>query len=149
MTDPAFVYRMVAESLRLHPVVPYLFRVAGEAATLPSGTQVQAGEVLCIDVRPANRDRAVFGDDADTFDPNRSLPKGVYAFGLAFGTGRHMCFGLPIIIGTDGTDGSHTQMVRALFAAGIDRDRAQPPVWNDDSRDLALWSSYPVVFRRP
>jgi cytochrome P450 len=147
MADPAFVYRMAAESLRLHPVVPYLFRVAGDDTTLPSGRSVQAGEVLCIDVRPANRDRTVFGEDADTFDPQRELPKGVYPFGLAFGTGRHMCFGFPIIIGTDGTDGSHTQMVCALFAAGIERDPDSPPVWNDDTRDLALWSSYPVLFR--
>lgn len=145
-TDPEFLYGAVAEGLRLHPVVPLLWRLAEEDVTLSSGLEIKRGDAVCVDVRPANRDVGVYGVGADTFDPRREPIKGVYQYGLSFGTGRHMCFGLPLILGSTGVNGSHVQLIKAFFEAGIARDPDSPAKLTGDTTDLAMWESYPVVF---
>jgi cytochrome P450 len=50
--------------------------------------QLEPGEVVGIFFQSANRDRDVFGDDADDFVPTRDPNPHV-----AFGIGRHFCLG--------------------------------------------------------
>ena len=52
------------------------------------GVQLEPGEVVGIFFQSANRDRDVFGDDADDFVPTRDPNPHV-----AFGIGRHFCLG--------------------------------------------------------
>lgn len=144
-TDPEFLYRAVAESLRLHPAVPAFFRTALDNVTLGSGREISRGETVALIPTLANLDPGVFGADAGQFNPHREVPKGVYPYGVAFGTGRHMCFGLPIILGSGGTNGSHARILRAFFEAGIQPDPKAPPRLKEDS-ELPVWESYPVIF---
>lgn len=147
LLDERFLAEAVAEALRLHPIVPLFYRTAVEPVTLASGRQFQAGEHVCMEIGPANRDPDVFGPDADSFIPGRASPTGVYPYGVAFGVGRHMCFGQPVILGNDGVNGSHVQILKALFSVGVRRDPARPPRMNDQfGRMDALWEVYPIQF---
>jgi hypothetical protein len=56
-----------------------------------------------------------------------------------------MCFGLPIILGSDGVNGSHVQLLKAFLEAGMTHHPSIPPTKNLDSQ-LDVWGSYPVVF---
>jgi cytochrome P450 len=143
--DPGFLMGVVTETLRLHPAAPMFFRTALDKVTLKSGRVIRAGESVGIMVLEANRDTDVFGPDAACFRPGRVTPSGVYPYGVAFGTGRHMCFGLPIILGSDGVNGSHVQLLKAFLEAGMTHHPSIPPTKNLDSQ-LDVWGSYPVVF---
>jgi cytochrome P450 len=146
-TSPAFLLGVLNETLRLHPVGPAFYRTVLEDVTLSTGRTLKKGQVVSLRTGIASRDRSVFGADADAFDPRRTVPAGVYDFGLAFGAGTHMCLGLPLIVGNEGIDGSHVWLLRALFQAGMTPDPEHPPVKPDDiERDL--FESYPVVFPR-
>ena len=116
-------------------------------ASLASGRSFEAGEHVCLEIGRANRDPEVFGPDAESFVPGRDLPTGIYPYGVAFGTGRHMCFGQPVIMGSDGVNGSHVQIMKALFAAGVRRDPSRPARMNEQfGRMDALWDVYPIQF---
>jgi cytochrome P450 len=145
-TSPAFLLGVLNETLRLHPVGPAFYRTVLEDVTLSTGRSLKKGQVVSLRTGIASRDRSVFGADADSFDPRRTVPAGVYDFGLAFGAGTHMCLGLPLIVGNEGIDGSHVWLLRTLFEAGMRPDPEHPPVKPDDiERDL--FESYSVVFR--
>ncbi|MHA6631675.1 cytochrome P450 [Pseudonocardia sichuanensis] len=149
LLDENFLAQAVAEALRLHPIVPLFYRTATEPVSLQSGRSFQAGDHVCMEIGAANRDPEVFGPDADSFVPGRILPDRVYPYGIAFGTGRHMCFGMPVIVGSDGVNGSHVQILKAVFTAGVGRDPAHPPQMNDQfGRMDALFDVFPVQFAR-
>lgn len=144
--DDEFLARAVHETLRLHSLVPFLWRQATEDATLASGTEVKKGQSVLMEIGVASRDESVFGPDADTFNPYRSLPPKTYPYGLAFGSGRHMCYGMPVVLGNDGVHGSHGALVKALFAAGISGDPDNPPRKAESTlRDN--WATYPVILQ--
>jgi len=145
-TDATFLSGAVQESLRMHTTLPLFFRTAVENVELSSGTLIHAGELIALEINRANRDTSVFGPDADVYNPRRQVAPGVYPYGVAFGSGRHMCFGLPIVLGSDGVNGSHTQLLKAFFEAGIEPHPTEAPAKKQETmRDT--WESYPVVFR--
>jgi cytochrome P450 len=147
LLDETFLADVVAESLRLHPIVPLFYRTATESVTLKSGRTVEAGQHIGMEIGPANRDREVFGPDADLFVPGRAVPPGVYPYGVAFGSGRHICYGLPVIMGSDGVNGSHVQILKALFSAGVCRDPSKKPRKNDQFGQMdGLFDHYPIRF---
>src|ERR1044072_9828528 len=91
--------------------------------TLRSGVTVPAGGKLVIDLMAVNRDPAVFGDNADEFDPRRRLPEGIAPYGLSFGSGMHACIGQDMAGGLvpgpalpDAGSGEHTG---GLVAGGV------------------------------
>jgi cytochrome P450 len=144
--DDEFLAGAIHETLRLHTLVPYLWRRAEEDVTLASGVWIRQGECVLLEVGKANRDESVFGPDPDRYNPYRKVPPRTYPYGVAFGAGRHMCFGLPVILGNDGVHGSHAALIKALFAAGVSADPDDPPSKADDTlRDK--WSRYPVVLQ--
>jgi hypothetical protein len=52
-----------------------------------------------------------------------------------------------VIMGSDGVNGSHVQILKALFAAGVRRDPANPPRMNDQfGRMDGIWDVYPIQF---
>jgi cytochrome P450 len=144
-TDPGFLAGAISEALRLYGNTPALFRIATQDTVLPSGISVRSGQHLAIDTRLTGRDAETYGPDAGVFNPRRQVDPDTYAFGMAFGSGNHMCQGLPLVLGVEGIDGNLMHVLRALYGAGMRRDesRSSHKVPVRDSYEL-----YPVIFDR-
>lgn len=156
LNNPLLLQRCAHESLRLHPSSPEAWRRAECATSLPDGRKLAKGDEVVIDLQSANRDRAVFGEDANAFDPNRDRKAGINPWGLSLGSGMHVCIGLNLVAGTVPRDtstsdlsghqwGSLTVIYRLLLAAGIARDPSQLPQ-KDPASARDTWLRYPVVF---
>lgn len=149
--DMEFISNALQEALRLRaPFVPFLTRLAVE--DLDTGeVQLKAGDEVQAWVARAGRDSAVFGSDANEFNPRREVPEGTSRYGLAFATGPHQCLGLRAVLGNDGKSGSHLRLVQGLFRAGIRRDphvpvQTLPLKHSDDPRDqIPTYISFPVI----
>ena len=142
--DNAFLLEVIQESLRLHPVATELLRVATQELTLTSGVQVPAGGQLLINVALANRDPKAFGADSDAFNPRRRASETAYPYGLAFSTGPHMCFGLPLVMGREGIDGTLVHTIRELLSAGVRQDPTRPTEKRVGTHK-DVWLRYPVL----
>ncbi|KAI0667898.1 cytochrome P450 [Trametes maxima] len=104
---------VVREVVRLHPSAPSSIRVAAEDTTLPlrdsvhirgqahDRISVTKGTPIVLPILAMNRDRALWGEDAFEFRPERwdSLPEtvsgipGVWGNTLSFWGGQHACIG--------------------------------------------------------
>jgi cytochrome P450 len=150
--DEAFLRQAAQEALRLHPTVPYLLRQAERDLSLSTGRQVARDSLVRINIGAANRDRAVFGADADEFDPHRS-PGISRRYGLSFGGGIHMCIGLELTTGSQSgpeperTTGLVVQILRELFEAGLELDPLHPPRLKSHTTQHK-YESFPVLFTR-
>jgi hypothetical protein len=92
----------------------------------------------------AGRDPEVFGDDAGSFNPHRSIPADAPPYGLGFGSGPHMCAGRSFVLGWHGTDGAVAYLLRWLYRRDAMRDRGATPEYCSDF-DLDKWDSYPIT----
>jgi cytochrome P450 len=128
LTDDAFLLRVLEESMRLHPVTNGFPRVAVREVRLGGGTVVEQGQLAILKSGPAGVDEAELGSDALAFDPDRHLPPGTPNYAFAFGAGPHQCFGLPIVMGAQGLDGSLMHMFRLLLSSGLEIDPDGPPL---------------------
>jgi cytochrome P450 len=120
--DETFLLSAAREALRLHPVTAGFVRRAEEDVDLPSGLEIPKDTFAVIRNGPPASDTDVFGADALEFNPYRELENGVPAFGFAFGAGPHMCFGMPIVMGAQGLDGSLMYLLKSLMKAGARLD---------------------------
>jgi cytochrome P450 len=152
-TDPLFLQRCVHESFRLHPASPVAERRPVCPVALPSGEQASEADRVRIEMAQANRDRAVFGPDADLFNPHRVLPDGVPPWGLSFGTGVHSCLGRDLdagLVAQPDTDPATHQygivplLVRALIDRNARPDPARPPTRSDHT-ERPNWGCYPIL----
>jgi cytochrome P450 len=143
LDDLQFLAQVLQETLRLHPTPPAFGRIAEEDLVLSNGRTIRAGQWVSLFPSTANRDQAVFGPDADSFDPYRELPTGVPRYGTSFGAGAHQCLGLRVVLGNDGV-GSHAHVLRLLLRAGVRRDHERPAVREPSER--RHWETYPVIF---
>ena len=153
-TDLAFLQRCVHETVRLQPSSPIAMRWALSDIDLSGGVHVAKGSRLVIDLMAVNRDPAVFGPDADDFDPRRALPGGVAPWGLSFGLGMHACIGQDLAAGVDPLGAEVTEdhlyglvpvAVRAVLDAGATPDPADAPTIDPDNT-RGYWGRYPVRF---
>ncbi len=154
-SDPLFIQRCVHESLRLNPASPVAWRRANRRLSI-LGEQIDADDRVVIDLKAANRDPSVYGDDADTFNPLRTLDGAAWAWGLSFGYGVHACLGRTLDGGVQATESSDPEthqygivalLVRTLLAHGAQRHPYRFPV-EDASTVRDNWSSYPIVFAK-
>lgn len=152
--DLFFLQRCVHESMRLHPASPVAWRRPVCPVTLSSGDTAGDTDRIVIDLAAANRDRRVFGEDADQFNPERSLPPGVFPFGMTFGTGIHACLGRDLdggVVAREGIEpathqfGLVTLLISALLRAGARPVPNDPPT-ADPATVRENWGRYPVEF---
>ena len=157
LRDRLFLQRCVHESLRLHPASPVAWRKPVRPLALARGEAADVGDRIVLDLAQANRDRSVFGGDAEEFNPHRALPTGVLPFGLTFGTGSYSCLGRDLDGGTvprGGLDaGGHQLGIVALFAhrlleLGARRDPSDPPT-RATHTERPNWGRYPILFDHP
>jgi cytochrome P450 len=152
--DRLFVQRCTHETIRLQPSSPTAMRWALADVSLRSGREIPKGDKLVIDLLAVNRDRSVFGDDAEQFNPRRTMAHGVAPWGLSYGSGMHACIGQDlasgVTLGEDGSLDSHLfglvpQAVQAIFDHGARLDAADPPEM-DESTTRPYFGRYPIVF---
>jgi hypothetical protein len=86
----------------------------------------------------------VFGEDAALFNPRREIPRGVPPYGVAFGSGAHMCIGLRVVLGNDGAGGAHVHVLRGVIRAGARLDPDRQPEKMPGER--GQYVNYPAVF---
>ena len=151
--DALFLQKAIHESMRLHPSSPTAGRRPTGPVHLPGGQDVGTDDLISIDLMAANRDTAIFGDDAAEYNPHRPAPRGASPYGLSFGMGMHSCIGLNLAAGmlprADTAPGPHqlgtvTLIAKALVEHGARPDPAQPGVV-DRSTLRNNWSSYPIL----
>lgn len=86
--DPSRVDRIVEESLRISTPTQGMWRIVTKDTEL-GGVALKAGQRIVIAFVSANRDRNIFGPDAEDFNPDREN----LGEHLAFGKGTHYCLG--------------------------------------------------------
>lgn len=151
-TDLDFVQRCTSETIRLEPSSPVALRRADEAVTLSDGTELEPGDEVTIDLLAVNRDPAVWGTDADTFDPHRPTPEGAAAWGLSFGHGMHHCIGQDLAAGAVLRGGAGDERlwglvpvsVQWLFEHGCRADPDDPPTM-DETTARPYFARHPVL----
>jgi cytochrome P450 len=134
--DRAWLVQCAHEALRLHPASPEARRVALADVALTSGELIHEGADVSLVLASANRDRDVFGTNAEAFLPGRHLPPDVHPWGLSFGTGAHACMGQELAGGLPAGADTHEElhlfgaivaMAYCLFCHGARPDPARPP----------------------
>lgn len=157
--DIMLIQRCVHEALRLRPIIPLVKRRA-VANTVVAGTPVREGALVLMDVADANRDSAVFGQDADDFNPLRSLEERVSLFGHSFSGGMHSCIGRLLAAGLPLRDneipdstaghlyGIIPSIVQGFVRRGAHPDPERTPEPVKQSMRWTRWERYPVRWRR-
>lgn len=153
-SDPLFLQRCAHESLRLHPASPVAWRRAICPVELASGESAREDDHVVIDLKAANRDTSIYGDDAAAFNPHRELPRGREPYGLTFGVGIHTCLGRDLDGGVlpkaDCNPDTHqygivTLLVRAFLENDVRADPDNPAII-DTKTERGTWGVYPVLF---
>jgi cytochrome P450 len=156
-TDVAYAQRVVLETLRLRPTTPKARRRA-EADTEVAGVRIPKDAAVVLDLDKGNRDRAVFGEDADEFDPDRVLAPTVPRWGLSFGGGPHQCpgrsvgggFAVPadLHVDDDHVFGLVALELQAVARRGVRPDPDRAPERDTRTARFTRWLHYPVRFER-
>ncbi len=150
LDDNAFLRGVCNEALRLRQNVTALVRRAATDVTLSTGRLIPAGEFAAVDLMAASRDPTAFGPDSAVFNPWRRVKPPVRPYGLAFGTARHQCIGLPVVTSVtgkppEGGEGERAMLkiLRALLKAGVQLDPEQPPTYLPTTEPV--FATLPVV----
>ena len=154
--DTRLIQRFVHESFRMHPSSPHSWRKAMSEVSFLTGEVANEGDKVVVNLHEANRDTAIFGDDAAEFNPYREMPRGVVETGITFGIGIHNCLGRNLAAGTlpkPGDDvpadrrqlGTVTWIAHALLKLGAEKD-PDDPGRIDPTITRITWEKYPVRF---
>ena len=92
LANPGLLPNAIEEMLRWWPPILSVTRRATRATSL-SGKAIGAGECVLLLFPAANRDEAVWGEDAERFDVRRDHSRRRH---LSFGFGEHLCLGAPL-----------------------------------------------------
>jgi len=123
-----YVCAIVREILRWRPALPFGVPHAATKDDWYEGMFIPKGTVCMANIWHCNHDRAVFGEDADEFRPERYLNrKGELVSGavetnqagnVSFGFGRRICVGKDLA-----NDSLFIDISRMLWAANFERGR--------------------------
>ena len=154
--DLHMTQQFIHESFRLHPSSPIAKRRALGPVEFLDGQTADEGEIVVVNLRAANRDPKIFGDDGAEFDPHRKLPAGVNQTGITFGIGIHSCLGRNLAAGTfvkpgDPIDAENHQFGTVAWIANrLLRDGARMDPENPGQLDQTIeretWQTYPILF---
>ena len=145
--EPVFLRRCIEESLRLSPTSPVAWRRVLRPLRVERAGWLEEGDYLIIDVERANRDPAVFGPDADSFNPDRSIAAGALAYGLSLGHGVHGCPAQDLLL-ADARPGARGGILPRLIGEYLLRGMTPHPEHEprlDDQTERSFWKTYPVV----
>lgn len=154
-TDPFFIQRCVFESLRLHPSSPVAKRRALCLVSLAAGEEVPEGDEVVVNLRQANRNPELFGEDPEGYNPHRKVEVGKMPYGLSMGYGMHACLGRNLAIGVEPRPSSTPEnhqygvvplIVESLLRLGVQRDPEGTPK-KDETITRITWSEYPIIFK--
>lgn len=152
LVDLNFLRAAATEALRLHPVLPTLFRQNLQTIEI-EGNRFEPGEVVGLYLGRANRDESIFGPDATEFNPLRNVPPGVRRAGLSFGGGTHLCMGREVALGTpEANRGGETELFgeAALLAQALFQHSARPApdfvAHTPKPRERNVYHFYPIFF---
>src|SRR5258708_38052482 len=81
-----YVQAIIREILRWRPTLPFLIPHASIEEDWYEGMYIPKGTICIANVWHCNRDREVFGDDADDFRPERHLDENGELLSGAFAT---------------------------------------------------------------
>ncbi len=152
--DPLFLQRCVHESMRLHPASPVAWRKPTCPIDLNDTINLKEDDLLIMDLFTANRNKEIFGEDADKFNPFRKLGPQQNLWGLTFGIGLHLCFGRDLDGGLipekDTNPNEHqfgivTLLIKKLFEHNVQRDPYKRPK-EDEKTVRPNWGEYPIIF---
>ena len=144
------------ESFRLHPASPVASRSAICPVKLNCIGDVSAGNKVEFRLAVANRDKQIFGKDADDFNPEREINGSIPPFGLTFGTGVHACLGRELDGGAlprENVDPSRHQygivvlFLQRLFSLGARLSPDERPL-KATNTERPNWGYYPIVFKK-
>jgi cytochrome P450 len=142
--DRVFLRGVCNEALRLKLNVTALVRRATRDITLSTGRVIPSNQFVALDFIQANRDRSIFGEDADRFNPWRKVPANVRPYGLAFGAGRHLCMGFPLVTPvTGGADRALFKILHALLESGVELDPERAPRFAPTAEEV--YESLPIL----
>uniref|UniRef100_A0A7N0U2W1 Cytochrome P450 n=1 Tax=Kalanchoe fedtschenkoi TaxID=63787 RepID=A0A7N0U2W1_KALFE len=96
-----YLQAIVKETLRLHPVFPFLLPRKTARDEELCGYKIPKGAQVLVNAWAIGRDRGAWGDDPDGFRPERFLGSDVDFRGgsfelIPFGSGRRICVGMPL-----------------------------------------------------
>jgi cytochrome P450 len=156
--DRLFAQRVVHETLRLRPTTPRIKRRV-EADTVVGGRPVPRDSLVILDAVAGNRDRAVYGADADAFDPDRVIPSDAPRWGLSFGAGAHQCPGRTVgggfpVPASFAADEEHLYglvalMLQEFARRGVERHPDREPVPDTRTDRYTRWAHYWVRLGPP
>ena len=158
-TDLAFAQRCGHETLRLRPTTPKAKRRAEESTSV-GGIDIPEGALVVLDLHTANRDPAIFGSDAEAFNPDREISSRTARWGLSFGGGPHICPGRKVAgglpqfdvdpdLGDDHLFGIVAMMIQAIARRDPKRHPTKPQARDDRTERFTRWGEYWVVFGNP
>lgn len=152
--DPFFLQRCVFESFRLHPASPVAWRRPVCPVHLAGGRSATEANQVVLDLHAANREPAIFGADADRFNPHREVRRPTPPYGLTFGTGAHTCLGRDldggVVPGAASDPATHqygivARLLAELRARGGRPDPDRPPTRAEHTQ-RPNWGAYPMIF---
>ena len=121
-----YVRAIIKEILRWRPVLPFGVPHVATDEDWYEGMYIPKGTICIANIWHCNRDRVVFGDDADEFRPERHLDENGELIPFETNQAEHVTFGFGrrICVGKDlATESLFIDTVRILWATKLERTR--------------------------
>ena len=134
--DPTAQIAMLAEILRLDPVIGMLKRRTTEDLDLPGEPTIAAGTLVAIDIRAANGEASIAG--ACPFQPNAAQTHLAADVAMSFGDGPHRCPGAQLALHEARIFLTRLLAIPGLRMASIPQARWFRPITSYELHDFAI-----------
>lgn len=124
---------ILEEILRLEPVASLLHRRARQPVVVDGASDVEADELVCIDIRAANTDEAITGPCPHMLDPDRAKRMKAIGSYMSFGDGPHRCPGAQVALHE-----TRLFLDRLFRLPGIRLESAPAILWNEQIQGYEL-----------